>query len=174
MAAEPPTRTANNGPDPLAGLQDLAVPAPPPWLPPEGPGWVLLGLLVLAALLWLGWRIRRWRRRTRYRREALAQLARLAPALATAQGLSALSALLKRTALAAYPREAVASLAGTTWRDFLCASGAPAFADAACDPLFDSAYRAHRTTDAHQRAAVLAAARQWIRAHRTPRHDGRR
>lgn len=173
MAAEALARAAGNGPDPLAGLQDLAVPPPPSWLPPEGPGWVLPGLLLLAALAWAGRRIGHWRRRTRYRREALAELDALAKAPAGPQALLAISALLKRTALVAYPREAVASLAGTAWRDFLCASGAPGFADAACDPLFESAYRAHCATDARERAALLGAARQWIRAHRAPRRDGR-
>ena len=60
--------------DPLIGLQDLALPAPPSWLPPQGPGWWLLGLLLLAALVWGAWRFRQWRRRNRYRREALEQL----------------------------------------------------------------------------------------------------
>lgn len=174
MAAESLARAAGNGPDPLTGLQDLAVPAPPSWLPPEGPGWLLLGLLLLAALAWAGRRFGHWRRRTRYRREALAELDALATAPAGPQALVAISALLKRTALVAYPREAVASLAGTAWREFLCASGTPEFADAACDPLFDAGYRAHCATAAHERAAVLAAARQWIRAHRAPRQDGSR
>lgn len=158
--------------DPLSGLQDLALPAPPSWLPPQGQGWWLLGLLLLAALAWSGWRLWQWRRRSRYRREALAQLERLAPAMAGSEALAELSALLKRTALVAFPREAVAPLAGAAWRDFLRASGGPAFADAACAPLFSSAYRMAYDITPQQRVALIAAARQWIVAHRAPDRAG--
>lgn len=154
--------------DPLAGLHDLALSAPPDWLPPQGPGWWLLGLLLLAALAWGSWRLWQWRRRSRYRREALAQLERLAPDLGASESLAELSALLKRTALVAYPRETVAALSGAAWRDFLCANGAPAFAAATCDPLFESTYRAACDTTPQQRTALVAAARQWIVAHRAP------
>ncbi|QDX80299.1 hypothetical protein B9N43_02875 [Denitratisoma sp. DHT3] len=160
--------------DPLSGLQDIALPTPPSWLPPQGPGWWLLGLLLLAALVWGAWRFRQWRRRNRYRREALAQLEHLAPGLETTEALAEFSALLKRTALAVFPREAVAPLSGNSWRDFLRASGGPAFADAACDPLFSSAYRVACETTPQQRAALIAAARQWIVGHRAPDEAGGR
>ena len=154
--------------EPLAGLKDLALPAPPPWLPPQGPGWTLLALLLAGLLAWTAWRLWQGYRRNRYRREALAALAFLAPRLAAPGTLAEVSALLKRTALVAFAREAVAPLTGADWRRFLCASGGPAFADPDCDPLFTSAYAPDCTASAGQRAALIAATRQWLRRHRRP------
>lgn len=166
MPAETAQTIAGVAVDPLAGLQDLALPPPLPWLPPQGPGWVLLALALFGALAWSGWRW--WQRyhRNRYRREALAQLVRVAAALDTPPAIAELSALLKRTALVAFPREAVATLHGEAWRAFLCTRGAPGFADPLCAPLFDAAYRARGGCNAEQRAALIGASRQWILAHR--------
>ena len=167
MPAETGPAIAGPAVDPLAGLQDLALPAPVPWLPPQGPGWVLLAVALFGALAWLGWR--RWQRyrHDRYRREALVQLEHLAAALDAPPAIAELSALLKRTALVAFPRDAVATLHGEAWRAFLCTSGAPGFADPLCALLFDAAYRASCRCDAEQRAALIAASRQWILAHRS-------
>lgn len=166
MPAEAPGRITAAGADPLAGLHDVALPTPPPWLPPHGPGWWLLAALLLGVLAWAGWRLWLRHRRNRYRREALSQLERLAAQPLTPQALAELSGLLKRTALVAYPRELVASLSGSAWRQFLCASGAPDFADAACAVLFDAPWRPPCNLDGVRRERLLAAARQWILAHR--------
>lgn len=171
MGAEQSVPTGPAAPGELRALHDVAMPPPTPWLPPQGPGWVLLFMLLLAVLARAGWRrLQRWRH-DRYRREALARLECLRTQLGSASGLAELSALLKCTALHVFPRETVASLSGSAWRDFLCASGAPAFADASCAPLFDAAFSATCTPDAEQQAALFGAARQWLLGH--PRADGR-
>ena len=73
-----------------------------------------------------------------------------------------IAALLKRTALAASPREAVASLYGADWAAFLCrTAGNDAEVAAAADRLALSTYRA----DADGRELVNSA-RRWIRLHR--------
>lgn len=106
----------------LQNLHDIVVPPPVPWLPPA-PGWYALGLVALLFLLWGAVAAyRRWRRNA-YRRQALAELARLERALATEEAASPLlprlAELLKRTAMAAYGRAAVAPLSGQPWLDFL-------------------------------------------------------
>lgn len=100
----------------LAELIDLLEPVPEP-LPvsmvPQTAGWIWLGLMLLGSFIFLLIRIRQFRRRSAYRREALRELARCG------DDPVALAVLLRRTALAAYPRTVVASLFGEDWLKFL-------------------------------------------------------
>jgi len=79
--------------------------------------------MVLLVSLWvvLIWVLRR--RRNHYRREALAELDRIQLAWTKEDSpltsLPRLPVLIKRAALAAYGREAVASLSGEEWLEFL-------------------------------------------------------
>lgn len=159
MPAETPT-------DPLAGLHDLALSAPPDWLPPQGPSWIVLGVLLVTGLAWTARQLWRRYRRNRYRREALAELGRLFADPDRPVTALEISTVLKRTALAAFPRTRVAALSGAAWRDFLCSTGAPAFADSGCVPMFDGTYRGDSSLDPKQRTVLHAAARQWVLAHR--------
>ena len=99
----------SNDPARLQNLHDIVVPQPVSFWPPAPAWYVVLGL-VLMGILWLvGRSILRYRRNA-YRRAALAELQTL-----PADGPSAaprIAALLKRTALAAFPREQVAGLTG--------------------------------------------------------------
>ncbi len=106
----------------LTNLRDIVEPAAITWWPPA-PGMVLLGSLFLlwatvAALLW--WR--NWQRNA-YRRAALHDLIAIGDQMRSPQtrtaGIRQLSVLLKRVALAAYPRAEVASLTGNKWIGFL-------------------------------------------------------
>jgi hypothetical protein len=95
---------------PLDNLHDFYQPPPPSWRP-QTIGWYVLFAIVGLALLWTAIHfLRKWMA-NRYRREALRELALLPP--------PEFSALLKRTALAAWPREKVASLSGEPWLRFL-------------------------------------------------------
>jgi len=134
------------------GMHDLLLP-PPVSLWPATPAWAVLGALLLALLLWLAWRGWRAWRHNAYRREAL-------HALQAAQAPAEIAAILKRTALAAWPRAAVAALSGADWAAF----------------LGRTAPRAHLTEDAARSLSDLAyapampegtkeAARLWIRRH---------
>ena len=106
----------------LTNLRDIVEPAAVTWWPPA-PGMVLVAVLVLlwaivAVFLWS----RRWQNNA-YRRSALHDLAAIeeqvrSPLTRTA-GIRQLSVLLKRVALAAYPRAEVASLTGNKWIAFL-------------------------------------------------------
>lgn len=155
----------------LEQLRDIHLPpAIGAW--PPAPGWWLLALLVLitltAAGLWLG---RRWQRR-RYRREALQLLNQYQQRFYTDQDaralLTALSQLLRRTALCAYPRHQVAALSGETWREFLQQhSGLAEFDSPLGDALVHGPYRPHPAKGgAVDTAAVIALTRRWIKRHR--------
>ena len=155
----------------LSNLQDIVEPAAVGWWPPA-PGMVLLGLLALvwaaaAALLW--WQ--RWRQNA-YRREALAELAGIAERMHSepgrTDGLRELSVLVKRVALAAYPRAQVASLTGDQWIAFLdktiksdIFSRGPGLALTAA---ISEPNPAEKLTAADGDQAVRAV-RQWITAH---------
>lgn len=98
-------------PSSLERLQDIVTPGPEPSWPPT-PGWVVLATLAMAAALFAG--LRAWRRHhhNAYRREARRELERIREAGPTPL---AVSTLLKRVALATWPRREVAGLDGERW-----------------------------------------------------------
>jgi LPXTG-motif cell wall-anchored protein len=101
------------------GLKELPLPEPISWLPAT-PAWLLVGALLLALFGWLAWRRQRSWQRAQYRREALARIA----AMRGGSGaLAELPLVLRATALAAYPREEVASLRGAAWLEWLNENG---------------------------------------------------
>ena len=116
--------------DPLAELRGYHPPDPVSWWPPA-PGWWLLALLIVGLLIWVTvWALGAWRRRRLARaapRAALDELAALRAAHARDGDATAfargLSRLLRRFALARYPRRAVAGLSGEDWLAFLDAHG---------------------------------------------------
>ena len=95
----------------LEKLNDIVIPDAPAWWPPSPGLWVVLVAVVIMLML-IGYRLYlRWYR-NRYRRLGL-QL------LHAADTEYEVSVILKRVALAAYPREQVASLYGSEWVAFL-------------------------------------------------------
>jgi hypothetical protein len=155
---------ADADPTSLDRLHDIVVPAPVPWWPPA-PGWFPLGGMVLALLGLAAWAAIARRRRNRYRRAALAELGQLPP---TVEGLAPLAELVKRTALAAFPRERVASLTGRPWLEFLDSTGGKAlFADGPGRFLEAGTYsRGPGTLSDAEIVGLFEAARHWIRRHR--------
>lgn len=131
----------------LSDLQDIVLPAAPPAWPPATGFWVFLILLVV--LLFSFWRWRReMRQRNAYRKAGLALLA-------DARTVHEVSVTLKRVALAAWPREAVASLHDTEWAGFLNAS---------CrDCHFDE--NAWQNGEESADRTLLEKASLWIRKH---------
>lgn len=80
---------------------------------PQTWAWAVLGLGILAVLAFAVWWVWRRHRTNAYRGAALREL-RAAP-----HDAAAIAAILRRTALAAYPRSQVAGLAGEDWLHFL-------------------------------------------------------
>ncbi len=136
-------------------LREVPVPDPVPmW--PQTPGWIVLGagvMLALAALI--RWRMRHHRANA-YRRAALTELSGLQDDPAQ------IATLLRRTALAAFPRAQVAGLQGAEWLHFLDDSFAgDGFATGPGQILTTAPYRPTAPDP-----ALTALARDWIRTHK--------
>lgn len=168
----------NPDPTSLDRLHDLVVPPPVPWWPPA-PGWDwVIGLILAILLVGLLRAFSRWQR-NRYRREALAELARYEAALQDPQrraaALAAVAALLKRTALSAWPRAQVAPLNGAAWVSFLARTGGAASFDTEAGALLEAvAYDPRKATaiDTSKLRELMDTARQWLRHHRIEAEKG--
>jgi len=128
-------------------------------LAPQTWGWAVVGLAGVAALVLLAvWAVRRWKA-SAYRRLALKQWQALPQ-----EDAQALSALLKRTALAVFPRQVVGPLYGAQLGDFLQAEGhvtTPGLSEA-LDVLV---LRGANQMAAEQVQALHVGVGQWIRGH---------
>jgi len=158
----------------LRTMHDIVTPAPVSWLPQTW-GWALVATAIaLGLLVWLFVAVNQYRRNA-YRREALRQLD-LASALVRnpgtrEQGLQEIAELLKRTALAAFQRERVASLFGSEFNDFLLATAKGIDAHPLASLLDDLEYRADPmllATPRYDADQAIDAARRWIEVHRVP------
>ena len=149
-----------NLPDLMALMHDIVRPDPVSLFPATVGWWILFGwlgfCLALGALvLW-----RRWLA-NRYRREALALMddimAEDGPDAAREAAI-----LVKRTALAVFPRTRVASITGEQWAEFLCqTSSQNATVVSGAHELAAAPYR----SEVDSRTA-LATAKTWLRVHR--------
>jgi len=106
----------------LAKLHDIHLPAPIGWWP-LAPGWYLLLVIVLLLLGLVFYFLRRAQRHKRAKLQALQLLHRYEQEYQTEansqQSSMKVSELLRRVALAYYPREDVAGLQGDAWLSFL-------------------------------------------------------
>jgi len=160
-------------------LVDIVTPPPPSWMP-QTVGWLGLGIVLLATMLWLAWRfLRRWHA-NRFRRTALRELAVLHRMLDGAPGeritvLLALAELLKRLALAEWPRATVAALTGPAWREFLqtragsARDAVPALAALINDAEYRGTTALAEWPDEQLRATV-SACRVWIAGYQRDDH----
>ena len=156
------TRTA------LEGLSDIVLPPPVSWMP-HTTAWIVLAAILL---LLLGWFALRWRHRylaNRYRREALAELVDIEAHINTrgAQSIVAMTALMKRVALAIWPRETIAALSGPEWVAFLRQKSGPnGVPDPIAAILDNHEYREPVRIDAAEATAFARALRLWTEGHR--------
>lgn len=151
----------NSDPADLSQLADVVVPPPVPWWPPAPGWWILAAAALAASALLAGIAVRRYRQNA-YRRAALAELAAI-HAVTSAASAAAISAILKRATLVAYPRAEVASLTGSAWLTFLDRTGSSRdFTDGPAAALALVAVGG----PVGGGAAILAAARRWVRHHR--------
>jgi len=142
----------------LSNLHDIVLPAPISYWPPA-PGWWMLALALLSLMLILIARLVAHHRRNAYRRAALRELDAIGPAVDSASAVR-ISAVLKRAALVAFPREQVAGLTGPAWPAFLDRTGRTnAFGNGDLAAL---AYGG----GGREGDAILKAARHWVRFHR--------
>ncbi len=161
--------------NPLDALRDIHLPPEPGFWPPA-PGWWLLALALVLVAVALAWWWTRAARRRRPRREALAALAALRGALAegreTPHRVAAeCASLLRRVALARFPRRQVAGLTGAAWLEFLRThGGGPAFASGEARRLVVAPYASRvGVAEAEQ---IIALCELWIRAPRRAHRGG--
>jgi hypothetical protein len=156
----------------MANLDEIGLPDPVA-MTPQTAGWAILAGLVVALVIWFAWRAYgRWRAAA-YRREALGRIDAIEAAMSVPDrrrlALAALPPLLKRTALAAYPRAQVASLTGETWLAFLDGTiGATEFSRGPGRLLLDLAFAPPGGVVRSEAEAreLLSLMRRWVRRHR--------
>jgi Domain of unknown function (DUF4381) len=149
--------------DPVAGLIDIPLPPEVSLWPATWPARIAIASLLVAVIVGT-WQFLRHRRANRYRREALMelkQIARMAPQPTATQ----ISLLVRRTALAAFPREQVAPLAGEAWLAFLDRSFDGTDFSAGAGRLLASAPYELVPPGDRQLADLVELTGRWIRRH---------
>jgi hypothetical protein len=163
----------SNDPASLQNLNDIVLPASVEWWP-LATGWYVLFVLMLVAIGWYGYRaLQRWHT-NRYRRVALQELTVLKEAVLNdidrETSLRQLPVLLKRTALAAYPRSQVASLSDSAWFSFLNSTlSSPAFTESSTETLSQLSYSVGNLSSVNSHAAseLFLASTNWIKHHQS-------
>jgi hypothetical protein len=142
---------------PLDKLHDFYQPLAPSWTP-QTVGWYVLFVVAGLFVTWVAvHQMRKWFA-NRYRRAALRELDLLSA--------NEFSALLKRTALAAWPRERVASLSGGEWLKFLNeAAGDETSHSQPADRIEEMALQPV-TLSSEDEHALRETVATWIRRHR--------
>ena len=144
-------------------LRDIHLPPEPAWWPPA-PGWWLLALALILALVVLAMLLRRWQRR-RYRREQLDTLCDFVWDSYLSHGSASrlaeeCSMLLRRAAIARFPRQDVASLHGEAWLAFLDQQlGGREFVDGPGAVLAEAAWRPVQPENPQ---ALMRLTRRWV------------
>lgn len=101
----------SDDPGSLDRMHDLVLPPPVPWRPQTPGWWIVIGCASLLLIALFFATVIRWQA-NRYRREALVILHN------SSTHPASWPAILKRCALACWPRTTVASLTGAEWDDF--------------------------------------------------------
>jgi len=162
-----------NSSDPasLQNLNDIVLPEAAGWWP-LAIGWYFLLGFLLIFLAWFVYTSLQRRIKNQYRRTALHQLQLLALDINRAENrelaLRQIPILLKRTALTAYPRKQLASLAGKRWHEFLNSKvGTPSFTESCCDSLDSISYSVGNLENVTAEAAseLLKACKHWLKHH---------
>jgi hypothetical protein len=135
----------------LSNLRDIVIPDAPPFWPPASGVWVALAMIA-ATLIFVAWQLHTARQRNAYRKAGLMLLG-------SAETAYDVSVVLKRVALAVFPREQVASLYGDDWAAFLHKTCPRSYFKA----LVSSDSSAEPGED------LLGLAGTWIRYHRVPK-----
>jgi hypothetical protein len=152
----------------LDRLADIVAPPPAPWWPPA-PGWFLVAGLLAIAIVFAAVRIWRTWKHNAYRRAALAEIGRITAAAANdPHAWSELPEIVKRTALAAWPRSRVAALASEDWLRFLDQTGHTThFTHGPGRQLIELAYNpgAPSQMTNEQSSQLLTVLRGWIEKH---------
>lgn len=112
-----------NSTDPLANLRDIHLPAEISWWP-LAPGWWILIALIIALLVWSGYKFWQQHKKQALVREVKDTLTSLESIYRednnSRQLISEYAQLLRRLMIHAYSREETAGKTGQDWLDLLC------------------------------------------------------
>jgi hypothetical protein len=156
----------------IAGLKEISLPDPIPYLP-QTIGWYILFTVVLILALWLGYRgYHRWMA-NRYRTLALRQLDDIEQQLrqpdTRMNALTAIPVLIKQTALKCYRRAEIAQMSGKEWLAFLDKSyGGNEFTDGPGVLLPGISYGSQKVFDRIEDEEInrtVLLVRKWIGKH---------
>jgi hypothetical protein len=134
------------------------------WPQTETWGWVGVSALVLAA--WLIRRVLRHRHANAYRRVALREIA------AGGTSLTTIAEIMRRTALAAFPRSEVAGLYGEEWLAFLDRTGRGTDFREGVGRAFVRVPYAELDEASVEAKQLTGLAVRWVRQHRRELGDG--
>lgn len=153
--------------DPVAGLINIPLPTAVSLWPQTWTSRIAVALLLAGMVAAVVWFVRRWHA-NRYRRAALAELDHVLRSTAEKDAVStadALALLVRRTALAIFPRETIAPLSGAAWLDFLDRSyDGHEFSQGARRALGLAPYAPYSVAAADV-APLADLVRRWIRTH---------
>jgi Domain of unknown function (DUF4381) len=152
--------------DPIAGLLDIPLPAAISLWPETWVSRIVVAIAAAAIGAGVWALLARWFA-NRYRRAALAELDDIARRTGRAPFASvpALAVLVRRTALAAFPRSTISALDGDAWLGFLDASyGGRGFSEGPGRALGVAVY-SQRPLPPEQVGALTDLIRRWIRTH---------
>lgn len=154
---------ATDDPGSLNRLHDIVIIPPAPWWPPTL-GWLVQGLLLAIIIsLLLTWWTARWRQNW-YRRAGLVELQQIERATSESLSLLTLAELVKRVALAAYPRDQVAGLTGDAWLRFLDQTGGMTAFSSGPGRALTQVYDRVPSSPTPELYELV---RQWIQQHRS-------
>lgn len=158
------------------GHQDFVEIIAPPPVPyePKTAGWYVLAGVLLVVMGYGATRAVRRYRRDAYRRMSLGELRGLKSRIGTDRHrvLLELPCLLKRSALAVFPREQVASLHGQTWLDFLEEKGPGTFSQSSKAALLTLTLGSPEDLPSAADGELMNSVGSWIRRHRSERQGG--
>lgn len=167
-----PTSSPQASASPLDQLADIHLPSDLSWWPLAPGWWILFGIFILVIIGLLLWRRRK--AQNAYRLVAQKELEAIYIAYEQAKDaaayLQALSVLLRRTALTAYPKQFNASIKGKEWLEWLdnvCPTLNEKFSSANGQSLLIGGYQKNPHIDA---VALRKLCEEWIKQHRNHRH----
>ncbi len=148
----------------FAHFHDIITP-PPVSMMPQTIGYLLLVFLLLSMLFPFALYLRKRYLRNIYRGQAIEELRRIEKIADPYQQLRELLELLKRTAISAYTRAAVADLGGSSWWRFLQEKSGITL-DRQLQEYCENIYLDETALTPANNRQVAAYVRRWIRRHK--------